>query len=313
MSALVSVVIPAFNAERWLGATIASVRAQTHRPLEVIAVNDGSTDGTAALLDSQAGPDLRVLSQANRGQAAALNAGLAAARGDFIQYLDADDLLAPRKLELQLERLAAPGTAIASCEWGRFRDDPGATRFEPDACWQDQGAHAWLARNWEQGGGMMLPALWLLPRAVVERAGPWNESLTVNIDMEYFVRALLVAGQVRFARGARCHYRSNVAGSMSGRRDSAAWTSYFRSIELSQAHLRTALDEPLRRGLALVWQRFAHAAYPYQQSLAEDAVRRARELHEIRLPPEGGWRFRAAASVLGWRLARRLQRLSGRA
>jgi glycosyltransferase involved in cell wall biosynthesis len=312
MSPLVSVLIPCFNAERWLGATLASVRAQTHRPLEVVAVDDGSTDGTAALLESLAGPDLRVLRQANRGQGAALNAGLAAARGEYLQFLDADDLLDPRKIELQLARLAEPGDAVATCEWGRFRRDPREARFGPDACWRDQDARAWLAHNWAKGGGMMLPAMWLLPRAVAERAGPWNEALTVNIDMEYFVRALLAAGRARFAGGARCYYRSNVAGSVSARCDAAAWNSYFRSIELSQARLAQPLDEPLRRGLSLVWQRFAHAAFPYEPGLADEALRRARELHDVRLPVEGGWRFRAAARVLGWRLARRLQRLSGR-
>lgn len=313
MSALVSVVIPCFNAARSLGETIASVRAQTHRPLEIVAVDDGSTDGTAALLESLAGPDLRVLWQANRGQGAALNAGLAVARGECIQFLDADDLLEPCKIELQLARLAEGGEAIASCEWGRFRDDPREARFEPDACWQDQDARSWLGHNWERGGGMMLPALWLLPRAVTERAGPWDEALTVNIDMEYYVRALLAARQVRFTSGARCYYRSSVAGSVSGRRDRAAWNSYFRSIELSRARLGYPLEDPLRRGLSLMWQRFAHAAFPYEPDLAEEAMRRARELHQAYLPPEGGWRFRAAASVLGWRLARRLQRLSGRA
>jgi glycosyltransferase involved in cell wall biosynthesis len=313
VSALVSVVIPCFNAARWLGETIASVRAQTHRPLEIVAVDDGSTDGTGPLLESLAGPDLRVLRQPNRGQTSALNAGLAQARGQYIQFLDADDLLEPRKIELQLARLGESGEAVASCEWTRFRDDPRAARFEPDACWQDQEARAWLANNWSGGGGMMLPALWLLPRAVVERTGPWNEALTVNNDMEYFVRALLAAGQVRFAQGARCLYRSGIQGSLSGRRNPAAWHSYFRSIELSQGHFGDALEEPLRRGLCLVWQRFAHAAFPYEPALAEEALRRARALHEAVLPLEGGWRFRAAARVLGWRLARRLQRLSGRA
>lgn len=313
MSALVSVIVPCFNAARWLGDTIASVRAQTHRSLEIVAVDDGSTDGTAAVLESLAGQDLRVLQQPNRGQGAALNAGLAAARGEFIQFLDADDLLEPRKVEVQLARLAGGGSAIASCEWARFREDPREARFEQDACWRDQDARTWLGNNWAHGGGMMLPAMWLVPRAVIERAGPWDESLTVNNDMEYFLRALLAAGQVRFAAGARCLYRSGVAGTVSGRRDGASWTSYFRSIELSQAHLGDALDEPLRRGLSLVWQRFAHAAIPYAPALAEDAMHHARALHEARLPLEGGWRFRAVARVLGWRLARRLQRLSGRA
>lgn len=125
---LVSVVIPAYNAAVHLRATLESVLAQTWRHLEAIVVDDGSTDGTAAIVREFQARDARVrlIQQTNRGVGAARNAGIRAARGSFIAPLDADDLWAPRKLELQLQRLerAGPGTALAYC-WSQTIDQDG--------------------------------------------------------------------------------------------------------------------------------------------------------------------------------------------
>jgi glycosyltransferase involved in cell wall biosynthesis len=101
----VSVVIPAWNAERYLGAALASVYAQTvSSPLEVIVVDDGSTDGTANV--ARAFP-VRLEQQSHGGAAAARNAGLTLTKGDLIAFLDADDLWLPNKLELQINALEA--------------------------------------------------------------------------------------------------------------------------------------------------------------------------------------------------------------
>ena len=102
---LVSVIIPVYNGERYLGAAIESVLAQTYRPLEVIVVDDGSTDGSAAVARGF-GEAVRCYSQENAGQAAAQNAGVEAARGDYFAFLDADDLWAENKLELQMKAFA---------------------------------------------------------------------------------------------------------------------------------------------------------------------------------------------------------------
>jgi len=104
-AALVSVVIPVWNGARYLEATLDSVFAQTHRPLEVIVVDDGSTDDTPALLERRT--DVIAIRQANAGAAAARNAGIARARGAFIALQDADDLWVPHKLARQLAHLAA--------------------------------------------------------------------------------------------------------------------------------------------------------------------------------------------------------------
>ena len=102
----VSVVIPAYNAQRYVGETLRSVLAQTFRDFEVIVVDDGSTDGTAAIVDAF-GPPVRRLHQANAGVSRARNAGTAAARAGLIAFVDADDLWEPTKLEKQVELLRA--------------------------------------------------------------------------------------------------------------------------------------------------------------------------------------------------------------
>ena len=103
---LISCVVPVFNGERFIAETVEDILAQTYRPIEVIVVNDGSTDGTADVLARFEGR-IEVIHQDNAGQATARNRGLAAAKGEFVAFQDADDLWVPEKLEVQMERLAA--------------------------------------------------------------------------------------------------------------------------------------------------------------------------------------------------------------
>ena len=114
VSSLVSVIIPAFNAERWLADTIASVRDQSYSPLEIIVSDDGSTDGTIGIAKLAA--DQVVQGQAG-GPGGARNAGMRAANGEFLQFLDADDLLAPDKIARQVAALVSSGADVA---WEAF-------------------------------------------------------------------------------------------------------------------------------------------------------------------------------------------------
>jgi glycosyltransferase involved in cell wall biosynthesis len=112
---LVSVVVPAFNAEDLLAQTLSSVVGQSHHTLAIRTVDDGSTDGTGAIADAfaQADPRVRVIRQDNAGVAAARNRGLAEANGEFLAPIDADDLWEPSKIEKQLKVLQAGGERMA--------------------------------------------------------------------------------------------------------------------------------------------------------------------------------------------------------
>ncbi len=185
---LVSIIVPVFNRAAMLAEAVASAEAQSYRPIEVILVDDGSTDGTGAACDEMACRNsvwIRSLHQTNAGPGAAREAGRRAARGEFLQYLDSDDWMHPRKLELQVEALRRePGAGVCYCRTQELRiggpvpDRPTLRTGEPiNAIFP-----AFLAgRLWQT-----VTPLWR--RSASDRIGPWT-SLRIEEDMEYDARA----------------------------------------------------------------------------------------------------------------------------
>lgn len=131
----VSAVIPCFNGAEFIAEAIASIRRQTVPVNEIIVIDDGSTDGSAAVLRSLAAADLHCYTQLNQGLPAARNAGVDRCRGDVITFLDHDDLWCENKIEIQLGLLAAhPELGIVVGQMQKLRQvaaQPGGRRFEP--------------------------------------------------------------------------------------------------------------------------------------------------------------------------------------
>lgn len=305
----VSVIIPIHNAGRWLDATLASVAAQTCRDLEIILVDDGSTDNSREVAEAFAAgrDDTMLLTQPNSGASAARNRGLRHARGRYVQFLDADDLLAADKIEHQVQRLRqTAGCAVASAAWARFTDDPAQARFEPMPNGRDLDGVEFLQLNFEHQV-MMHPAAWLVPRTLVERIGGWDEALSLNDDGEFFARVALAADRILFCKDARSFYRSDVTTSLSRRRDRPALESLHRSIELINDHLLRADAGPRSRAAAAyAWKWTAFELYPAAPDLAERAWRASKKLGGSTRAFPAGRKFQWLARVFGWRIARRL-------
>ena len=171
----ISVIIPAYNAGRYLAETLASVRAQTLQPAEIIVVDNGSTDNTSVLA-AQSGA--KCISEPRRGAPVARNRGVAAASGDFFALLDADDLWTPRKLELQMEALDTdPGleAVFGLIEHFISPDLPPA-----EAAGIHCPAEALPAR---------LPTIMLIRRQAFERVGPFTTELELGDVVEWLARA----------------------------------------------------------------------------------------------------------------------------
>lgn len=140
---LVSVIMPVYNAAAWLPRAVDSVLKQSHHNLELVAVDDGSSDDSLAMLESFARDDARVRvhrEPVNGGVANARNAGVAAAQGDYIAFLDADDWWHPAKLERQLASLRRSGALISYAEYWRVAEDGRVlSRVTPPArlTWRD--------------------------------------------------------------------------------------------------------------------------------------------------------------------------------
>jgi glycosyltransferase involved in cell wall biosynthesis len=273
MNPLVSILVPAYNAERWIASTIESALAQTWANKEVIVVDDGSTDGTLAVARRYESTQVRVLTQPNQGAAAARNTALVHCQGDYIQWLDADDLLAPDKVALQMRSADDCGSpyVLLSGPWAYFMYRPERARFESTALWQDLAPTEWLIRKWF-GNLHMQPATWLVSRELTDAAGPWDTSLLVDDDGEYFTRTVLASTGVRFVPEARVFYRvvgtnrvSHIGISESKRE------SQFASMQLQIARLRSIDDGPRTRAAVVAYlQTWVPLFYPERLDLVAE-------------------------------------------
>ncbi|GAB5536484.1 MAG: hypothetical protein Rubg2KO_27330 [Rubricoccaceae bacterium] len=307
---LVSVLVTAYNAEPWIADTLASVSAQSYPNIELVMVDDGSTDRTLEIASSFEHPHLTVISQENQGACAARNRAFDIASGDLIQYLDADDLLDPEKISLQVERLLQePEGTLASGPWMRFYDaSPPSQRPAPNRDWHDYTpASDWLLDSWAQGG-MFASFAWLTPASLIETAGPWNTSIKRNQDGEFFARVLLKAHRIAFCEDAWGFYRSGLTGSVSGRKGADIAQSLFETTQFCVQHLGTLGDTPtVRTAQAAFWEQFMFEAYPLDRALAREAEARAQTLGGAGRQPDGGRLFKLLRDTLGWKAAVRFQ------
>lgn len=314
MGQLVSILIPCYNAAPYIAAALDSALAQTWQEKEIIAVNDGSTDRSGEILESYRSRGIKVIYQENKGQCAAANRAFQESSGDYIKFFDADDLLAPRTIELQMGRVAGSTTVVASCEWGRFyANDLSTFKLELQPVWRDMDPTEWLVESWLSGGGMMQSALWLVPRALLGKCGLWNQDLSLINDFEFFARVLSHASEVRFAPGARLYYRSAISGSLSGQKSAKAIQSAFDSLTLGTEHLLTRRnDARARRACATVMQKFVFDYYPEHMELCRLMATRVNELGGSDRPPDGTPGFHVLRRVVGWKVARRIEKFTVR-
>ena len=309
MKFLASILIPAYNCEKWLGEAIESALSQTYENKEIIIVDDGSIDNTLEIARKSKKENVKIIKQTHAGASAARNRAFRESSGDFIQYLDADDLLAPDKIERQINLLGNPNSKyIAACEWGRFLKSPKTTNFIPDPVWEDMGSVDWLICSWE-GGGMMHPAAWLITRKIAEKAGPWDETLSLNDDGEYFCRVLLASQGAKFCWGARTYYRSGLTSNLASSKSHKAWESAFHALELCTKNLLSKENSSrTRHACATAFQEFVYTTYPNASGLIKKAEEKVRRFGGTNLKPPGGLIFRILSNIIGWKSTRRLQK-----
>jgi glycosyltransferase involved in cell wall biosynthesis len=173
---MVGVVVPMMNAERTIAATLDSICRQTHRKLDIIVVDDGSTDGSVVLVDEKIRRDRRVrlIRQANAGVAAARNTGAAATAAAFLAFIDADDLWAPTKIEFQLDaiRQGGPHVGLAYCWFASIDQRDRVVSFGPQPLFEGDAMAALCESNWIGNGSSLL-----LRRAAFDKAGGYDPSL----------------------------------------------------------------------------------------------------------------------------------------
>lgn len=242
---LVSIIIPLFNREELIAETINSVLDQTYSNWECIIVDDGSIDDSKLIVEKYIERDPRIQffqrpAAKIKGASSCRNYGLEKAKGELIQFLDSDDLMAKNKLEEQVKLYNPEDLSLITCKWGGFEESSNLTkRFKYKY-------HSY--RNFYKGIKLLntfgdyneyFPLhVYLIPEKLIEKAGLWNENLTNNDDAEFFTRVILNASKINFTHETSAYYRYESTNKLSEFNSQEKVISAIESWKLIESHMK---------------------------------------------------------------------------
>lgn len=299
----VSVIIPLYNAGVHLHDSVKSVLDQEYPDVEIVIVDDGSSDDSLSYVPERAAVKTRIFKQTNRGACAARNLGISKSTGDYFQFLDADDVLSQNKISEQVQVLNKFGEkTLVACPWDRFANDISEATFPARELYRDfEITLDWFKIAWLKDD-MMTSHAWLIPRKLIEMAGKWNEKLKINQDGEFMSRVIRQSEKILFTPEAKVYYRSGNSGSITKnylKREKAE--SLLDSYILYVENLRDQLDdEEIRKALARNFLGFIYQYFPHFPDLIEKAKGQIKTLKVNKVPLVGGSNFRKIAKVIGF-------------
>jgi len=305
---LVSILIAAYNADDTVAQTLQSAITQTWQRKEIIVVDDGSRDRTAEVVRGFRGVTL--VSTENQGLSAAQNHAFQLSQGDYIQYLDADDLLAPDKIERQLTTLreADSKRLLLSSPWARFYYRTRNAHFVHNSLCQDLSPVEWLLRKMGENLHMQ-NATWLVSRELAKAAGPWDERLHYDQDGEYFCRVLLASEGTRFVPGTGIYYRASgwnrisLVGNSNKKKD-----SLLRSMKLHIQYLRSLEDsERVRKACLAYMQTWYENFYPERPDIVGELQGLAAQFQGRLEVPRLRWKYAWLQKMVRYQTAKRAQ------
>ncbi len=314
MSQLVSVLVPAYNSERWIAESLKSAIDQTWPNKEIIVIDDGSRDRTFEIAKSLNSRNVKVVRQPNVGAPAARNKALRLAQGDYIQWLDADDVLHPEKIARQMRHAADGRTSrtLLTSAWGKFFFRTNSARFTPDSLWRDLSPLDWITTRFNENVWMN-PAVWLVSRRLTELAGPWDPRLASSgdDDGEYICRVAAASDAVRFVEDARCYYRIGTVGSLNWNMETneKSLESLLLSLQLA-THALVALEhsERTRRAALRHLQTFSSYFYASGGDFLQRLSHLASEFGGTLTPPALGWKYYPVQMALGPKVTKGVMR-----
>ncbi len=306
---LVSVIIPCRNGERFLPATLESLARQEYRPIEAILIDDGSSDGSRAVMEEfgsrqAGGMTVKCLFQTKLGVHHARNEGTMNSRGEFIQFLDADDLLSPEKIREQVGVLKVHREADVVYGEAQYLICIGPNEKRLGRV-IGLGACADIIASF-LSGEWLPPFSYLSRRSAVQRCGPWDDAITYAEDFEYFIRMAITGSLFAHKAGLNGYYRKHSLETVS-ERDPLEHNRAYRMILLrAEENLRKKgeLSEKRALGLAESHRRVARSVYASDYNCFQASIDDVLRLIPGYLPAKR--KARIASLLMGFRNYERL-------
>lgn len=317
MTPLVSIIIPVYNSSAFLQKSLESILQQTYPNLEIIVIDDESTDSSYSIAKQFESKGVKVLQQQNAGAAVARNTGLANATGFYIQFMDADDYLSPNKIEEQVKALEVNAGSVAVCNYIQFVNEEDLDN-KKDISYQDQFIFSsdnpaeFLINLWGGNGldGFVQTNCWLTPKSLVDEVQGWRNYRSVDDDGEFFARLLLKSRGIVHTKNCIVYYRhSKNEVHLSGNKNFHLLKNMLLTIDLKYAYLSNYINNPNCR-IAFAKQYFYYAVYNYPENktLSKIAEKRFRQLDiKVTTPMLGGKVFMMLDKLFGWKVARKIR------
>jgi len=296
---LVSIIIPAYNAAQTIVETLDSVFAQTYKNLEVIVINDGSIDDTLTILENY--PNfINVVSIENKGVSHARSLGLKYAKGEYIQYLDADDLLIPEKIEIQLSALIEQNADVAYGDWQKFKAENNQLTISETIEREIEGdlEIALFTYFW------CPPAAILYSREICERL-KWNENLPVIQDARYFLDAAIAKGKFVYTKGIMAKYRTAQSNSLSQKSDLNFVRDLYENTKSLYTIWKADINTDKKTEIIKSLRHCINRLSLLDKSLAQEAIEFLLQIEPYYLPPEKGL-LRALSKIIGYKNAEKV-------
>ncbi len=263
----VSVIIPLYNADKYLEDCILSVLSQTYKNIEIVIVDDGSTDSSLEVANRYKSDSVKVVSQVNKGAAAARNTGLQIATGEYIQFLDADDMLDKQKIKYQidvLQKLNYPSNIVVSCGWKHLKDAIYDVNDNQKKVWHTYQKPTEILKDFVTIQCCFPPSVYLTSKKLIYEVGLWNEKLSKNDDGEFFARVLEKAENLIFCPNAHSYYRST-PNSLSKQKSPKAALSQIQSQIIIADIMERNLGEPAHDAICRMLASSLCSIYPYNR------------------------------------------------
>ncbi|QEK50327.1 glycosyltransferase family 2 protein [Pedobacter aquae] len=304
---LVSIIIPVYNSAPFLAKTIECAISQDWSNKEIIIVDDGSTDNSYLIAKQYENDIVKVFHQSNKGGSSARNCGLQKSGGDYIQFLDADDLMPTDKISKQMKYLAPNPNSVVSCKWVRFKNNITETIGVI-------GPHNCLKKNlnpidWLICRHTILLHCWLTPRVLIKKAGLWNEKITYNDDGEYFYRVVAEASSVLYCDETIVYYRTENKESVSSMKSEKRFKSEYLSALTYKNTLNKLTDaEIAKTAIGNFLKYLVFQMYPLYPSLIKKCKSHG-EYKYANIKPYNAGLSKIISSIFGWKLTKRIKNL----
>jgi len=310
---LVSVIIPAYNAAKFIRETLTSVQQQIWPSIEVFVIDDGSVDDTVAIARSFQNDHFSVVEQKNSGACVARNRGLDLSKGKYIQFLDADDVISPEKIQRQVEVLEENPGYLGVCSTVHFLNGDNYLQMKPreESFWiyDTDDPVDFLVRLYGGDGKrwMVQTSAWLTPKTITDRIGAWNESLLLDQDGEYFARAVLASNGIRTTPGINYYRRftwGNNISAKSGKKENLESALLALNLKAQYLSQYTHSDRYMQ-AFATLYVEIAINAYPQFPELVtrcEEEIQKTGKMPD--LPVLGGKLIELIKYFLGWKTAK---------